>query len=359
MNTERKRLYNLDMIKAFGILMVLSLHVPLWNVDFMETRSISRVVQYAFRLISEGVPLFVMVNGFLLFRKRSFDFKNHMLKTLRMIVLFFVWCVILTLAGMAIDMDSEPITFYNVFKYVISTQVGSKYTGVLWFLQSLTALYLVFPILRYMYDEHFGLFKYTFAVFACFTVGISVIEMARDYLGSFRDVNVFSDCIGFFYCFDPTGNRWYVFYFMLGGMMNYYHKKIQEKRLLLSVVGLVSWLLAFVFGYTLSLRYGWVYNPAFNYGSVFMAFSLVGMYAITLPYENKGKLYQKIIASVGQNTFGIYLVHYVFIFIVHRFFILDTWLMRSAAFVIIFIASHIFSLLLRRIPGAKQLFNIG
>ena len=63
---RQKRMDNLDLMKTLGILMVLSLHVPLWDVDFIATPTVSRAVQYALRLVSEGVPVFVAVNGFLL-----------------------------------------------------------------------------------------------------------------------------------------------------------------------------------------------------------------------------------------------------------------------------------------------------
>ena len=42
----RQRQDNLDLLKAIAILMVLSLHVPLWNVDFIGTPSLGRALQY-------------------------------------------------------------------------------------------------------------------------------------------------------------------------------------------------------------------------------------------------------------------------------------------------------------------------
>ena len=88
---ESKRIDNLDLMKAMGILMVISLHVPLWDPDFMLSYDMSHVMQYLFRLISEGVPVFVTVNGFLLLKKNYLDIRKHIQKMLRMFGLLLLW----------------------------------------------------------------------------------------------------------------------------------------------------------------------------------------------------------------------------------------------------------------------------
>lgn len=55
---EKKRIDGLDVLKALGICMVLSLHVPLWDPDFITNPNIVHILQYAARIVSEGVPIF-------------------------------------------------------------------------------------------------------------------------------------------------------------------------------------------------------------------------------------------------------------------------------------------------------------
>ena len=62
-----KRLLNIDILKTIAILMVISLHSFLWNTNL--DGSISHYIQYSLRLIMEGVPIFVFVNGFLVLGK--------------------------------------------------------------------------------------------------------------------------------------------------------------------------------------------------------------------------------------------------------------------------------------------------
>lgn len=55
---EKKRIDGLDVLKALGIFMVLSLHVPLCDPDFITSPNIVHILQYAARIVSEGVPIF-------------------------------------------------------------------------------------------------------------------------------------------------------------------------------------------------------------------------------------------------------------------------------------------------------------
>ena len=90
---------NLDLLKVIGILLVVTLHVPLWSFDFIAEPSVSHVLQYAMRLLSEGVPIFLMVNGYLLLGKQTFDFRKHLRKMVHLFLLFLLWSLILITVG--------------------------------------------------------------------------------------------------------------------------------------------------------------------------------------------------------------------------------------------------------------------
>ena len=51
----QKRIDGLDIMKAFAIMMVITLHIPLWHMDFITYPSGFVSLQYAMRLIAEGV----------------------------------------------------------------------------------------------------------------------------------------------------------------------------------------------------------------------------------------------------------------------------------------------------------------
>lgn len=161
---QTKRMDNLDLMKALGILMVITIHVPLWKPEFMETDSVGRLVQYAFRIISEGVPIFVTINGLLLLKKKNMNLKAHAEKMLRLFLVLVLWGGVLATVGMYLDNNVDAFTLKDVLHAVLNIQVGAPYTGVLWFLQNLLAVYLVYPMLWYLFNEKYDLYKYLFGV---------------------------------------------------------------------------------------------------------------------------------------------------------------------------------------------------
>lgn len=135
-NTKVKRYENIDLLKTIAIFMVIVLHSGLLHINFMELKSVATYIEFAIRLIMEGVPIFIIVNGFLIMNKK-FDFKKHLRKTLNIFVLLIIWSFVYVIISSLIFNNSIDIK--NILKEVITTNIASKYTGILWFLQSLIA----------------------------------------------------------------------------------------------------------------------------------------------------------------------------------------------------------------------------
>ncbi len=241
------------------------------------------------------------------------------------------------------------------------TNVGSQYTGVLWFLQNLLGVYLLFPIIHRVYYNDFKLFSYLFLIVSIFTIGVDTLELIRDFIFACHlDVEPMNDLLYFLQRYNTFGDAWYLFYFMLGGMICHYNSKIIERRNMFIVLGFLSWGLAFAYGLIVSYVQGFVYNVAFNYGSIFMAFFLVGLYALTYNFTNDGKFLRSFVSSVGKNSMGIYLTHFIPILLVYRFvpIDIDNTLVRVIFYVGVLISSHFLSLLLKKSSKiAKILFN--
>ena len=352
-----KRIDNLDLMKAIGILMVITLHVPLWKPNFMSEYDCSHVMQYMFRIISEGVPIFVTINGFLLLKKNELDIKKHIHKMLKMFGILLLWGVILAVAGLALDNSVTSFGISDIVFNVLNIQVGAQYTGVLWFLQNLLAVYLIFPGLWYIYNNNYEIYKYIFIVVSVFVLGLSTVVLLRDLFATVGDVTILSILIDFINRFNPLGNGWYLFYFMLGGIMWKYFEWIKKNRVVVSVAGLVSWPVAFCVGFYLSKCNGVTYNPAFNYGSIFMVCFLLGFFALTIPYESN-TLISKFVNSIGKNTFGMYLSHFLFIFIINHNWVLVDMKSRFIAYCIVCLGSYLFSIVIREIPVLKSIVEI-
>ena len=358
MNKEKRYYDNVDLLKAVAILLVITLHLPLWYTDFITTPGSSRVIQFAFRIIAEGVPFFVTINGFLLLQKDSFSLKKHLNKCLHMFLFMVMWGLILTTAGTCFMGDISTITLGHYIRNIFDIRVGAPLTGVLWFLQNLLGVYLVFPVIWKLYHEDFDLFQYFFVILFSFTIGINCLSMVRDALSIHMDVSVMSEMISFLNRFSSFGNEWYLFYFCLGGMMYHYLDKIQKHRRLLSVLGILSWPVAFSFGYYMSVGRRAVYNNAFNYGSIMMLFLIVGMFALTLPFRRDSGKIAMFVSHFGQRTMGIYVVHFVFIWFIRNRLPQEGVKIRVLSYLFVVAASFAFSEICSRNRYLKKMVSL-
>lgn len=357
MASENKRIIGLDVMKAIAIIMVVTLHLSFWNGDFMAVPMIKTYLQYCFRLIAEGVPVFLFVNGYLLFSRPSLSLKKHYRHAAGLLVILISWAVILTVVGNALSLSPERLTPAMILRYVFNTQVGARYTGVLWFIQSLLSVYLVFPLMKAVYDREELLFGILFGIAAFFTIGMHSIELIRDLLGVYTDVSVMNDAVGFLYRFSPLGNAYYIYYFLLGGMAFRYRAVILQKKKQLAAAAAVSWAAACAIGIFLSHGTGMVYNRAFNYGSVFMTVIVLGLFSILYGVSPDYRPV-RLMAFIGQRTMSIYLIHFVFVFIMDRLYPGGTGSLVKLLFLVLAVAGSIcIGEIIKRIPVLRSLIT--
>lgn len=356
---DKKRLDNLDIIKAFAIMAVVSLHAGLWQIDFINGTGIN-FVQYAFRLLSEGVPIFLTVNGFLLFRKNSFNLKKHLKKMKKMLFILVIWSVILTVFGYILSSPEEPISLRIVFDCFIGTRLGSTYTGVLWFIQYLLAVYLIFPALWYLYKEHTEIFNYLFIIIVLFVCAIAALYQIRD-LGqaiTHSDWDVMTRTINYLELFNPIANGWFLVYFCLGGIIEEYLDTLEQHRKTLFWMALATWPMVVLFGYITSVFQGSIYNEALFYNSPLMLVFLTGLVIVSMPYKSQGRIVERLLVSIGRNTFGIYLSHFLFVFVFNLFWVRVDMAGRLERYSLIFICAYIFSVVVKRIPVLKYIVEL-
>ena len=75
-------------------------------------------------------------------------------------------------------------------------------------------------------------------------------------------------------------------------------------------------------------------------------------------YQKRNNLVDAFIASIGKNTFGIYLSHCIFIFTLQRFWTYSGFVERLIAFCIVFASSYVFTVIINRIPGLCKIVQI-
>ena len=359
MTQNAKRLDNLDLMKTIAILLVISLHAALWKYEITNNFfSTPDIIQYSFRVLSQGVPIFLAVNGFLLFRKKKLDIKKHYLKTLKLLLLFVFWTALLYIIKEITNNNLNSISFTSVVNTIFEANSSNAVT---WFLQSLIAVYLIYPMLKLLYDKEFLLFKILFVIVTIFTVCISILNLFKVSLDSLSLSSIAKE-IGmtesFVIKFSPLANGWFLLFFMLGGMIYYNYEYFSRKRIFFILAGIISTSATIAFAIIMTLRTGIIYNPDFMYSTLFMPVCILGLWAITLKYKSKQLLINKLIRSFGKNTFGIYLTHWIFIYLLRYFYTPELFWHRLLFYISVVVLSYLFSLLLKIIPGVKHIVTV-
>ena len=351
----KKRYDGIDLLKCIAILMVVALHVPLLHFYLDGTEgSLFRKAQYALRIVMQPVPYFVAINGFLMLKKQTFDLRIHIRKTIRLIALFFIWASILVVSARLIA--GEGLTLKQFLIYVFETGDGTgNYAGVLWFMEGLIGVYFVYPLLWRTYQEDFQSFRFFFTALSILVAGVSCLELLRNALRYHMDTEVLDQFIGLCKRFRTESGGWFLLYFCLGGMVSRDLEKFLKKRTVILLIGAAAWAASYGFAYYMSKQSETMYDPSFNYESVFTAIFIVALFALALPYQAGEGPVPRLLIGIGKNTFGIFVIHKVFIWIIDRYFAVFSLWERAVACAVVLGASYLLTLLMKKIPGLKKL----
>ena len=162
--------------------------------------------------------------------------------------------------------------------------------------------------------------------------------------------------------FNILSNSQFLMFFMFGGYLYEKKDRFIENNIKIKyiIIGLISWLLSFIYAYAMSRVNNKTYSNSFNYNSIFMIFIMTGIFAITNFYIDKGCFYNKMITSISKNSLGIYLIHKIVIDIINVYFpILNTmFMLRVTKIAFVLIISWWITLLLNKIPKIKELVKL-
>ena len=357
----KKRYDNIDLLKFIAIFMVITLHVPLFFTDFINTKQFSNIIQYSFRLVSEGVLIFIFVNGFLLINK-PLDLKKHIKKIIKIFFIMILWGIINVIVISIIR--HENLSISKIIKETLNLNIVNSYSGPLWFLQNLICLYIFFPLLKTVHDSNQKIYNYLAITVIFFSVGINFLDIICQLVGNLCNIENLSGLIlNNFNKINPYFNNMFLCYFILGGIFFENKSLFENKRNVFYAVlfGILSWILALIFGYTMSKLSNITYKNNFNYNQIFLLITIIGIYAISTLYTNKyNNLLNKFITSVGKNTMGIYLIHCILLEALKQY--ISIWnisfFQRLIVSFGILISSWLISIVIMKIPKLNIIIKI-
>lgn len=358
---NRKRYDHIDLLKCIAIFMVITLHVPLYFTDFIKTQNTENFIQYSFRLISEGVLIFIFVNGFLIINK-PFDLKKHIKKIIKVFFIMIFWGIINVIVFSLIR--NEDLSVNKIIKETLNLKFTHLYSGHLWFLQSLICLYIFFPIIKIVHDSNKKVYNYLAITVIFFSVGINFLNSICQLICKLSNIeNLSAMILNNFNKINPYINNMFLCYFILGGIVFEKKNIFENKRNVFYIVmlGLLSWIIAIAFGYTMSKLNNKTYTENFNYNQIYLVVTIIGLYALSTLYINKNNnILNRFITSVGKNTMGIYLIHCILLEILKKY--INIWnasfFQRLVISFDILIISWLISIIIAKIPKFNKILKI-
>lgn len=311
-----KRIIGLDIAKTLAMLGVITIHYA-----FYSQRYANRIPENIVTVLTNvAVPMFFMINGFLLFN-RKYDEEKHLHKILRMLEVLIVWKIVTlpTVAGI----QGFEITKNKAAVYLFGGAYDS--IGYFWFINALIAVYIIFPILKYGFDytEDRRIVKRLTIVVCGFVFGVNALD------------DMFSICSSLFglHTNNPFSalNEYNIFgkysyvlaYFLIGGMLSsiisFLKKHFNKSNNIIIVLTIiVSFAGLFALQRFQAKTQGVAFYVINGYQNVFVLLMSLGTLILLLGAESVGGVANRIFSMTGANTLGVYYLHYILIVLFAR-----------------------------------------
>ncbi len=322
MKIEKERIQWIDLMESIAIYFVLFYHDKIYSIDILSSQATFQmyILYYVQTILATCVPLFLFVNGFLMFKK-DFNLKKHLFKLIKLIILAYIWGSITLLFYMVLK--NESFTLIEFILALVTWKQG--YINHIWYIGALVCIYILFPLLKTVYDNNRKIFIYFVIICVLMTFGNTVLNELRTVLNVvILHNNSVSYNVNYFSIFNLfRGIRGYTFvYFCLGGLANMYFDRISNSFLLKHqwiplLTILFNCLGLFCVGVIYSKGSGSVWDVVWNgYDSIFTLANVLCIFILCLNYRSNNYL----ITQVSMNTLGIYFIHLLIISLAKPYF---------------------------------------
>lgn len=302
-----KRIYSFDFLRILAVCAVVMIHISADYIKAFDNSSAAFVWGNLFSCLSRfAVPVFLMISGALMLdEEKHLPPKRIMKATFSILMLIIAWSLIYTIGYNVI----RPIAFNEPLSVsdILSTLFNGHYH--MWYLYVLVGLYLITPLLRFFVKkENAGLIGnyLIFSVLICFVFSF-LNEFITGHLGK-EDI-----LAGFLMNFDFKYMYEYLIYYVLGWYIaNVEFKKVT--RIIIYIGGIAGLLSTFVgthFHYGNERGNYFVSNNSLN---VFL-YSLAIFVFVYYLFKNRNIVLSKFWLKTSKLTFGVYIVHCIFLFV--------------------------------------------
>jgi len=298
------RKLNIEFVRIFAIIMTVTIHVS--NLYIYEITSISN--SYFFTSVAYNsfsricVPLFFMISGAFAINK-EFCFKRYITRIIKFVFILIFWSAVYYLQKYGLNFSNLKVVILNSF---FNANMTSRH---LWYMYAIIGINIALPFIqsmcRNLNKEQENLFLMLWIIFS----GLSVI---------YEPVikNITNTNISLSYPAPIINSCYYLGYFICGHILyKRYNGTVFSKKKIV-----FCFLIYFLFSsittlvtYFVSVKQNQIFEAMMWYKS---GFTIVASSAIFLVFLCNDKFKSRTIERLSSHSFGIYLVHIVFLNII-------------------------------------------
>ena len=282
---RKVRNINLDLLKVLACVGVVLLHTTMGG--FKDTGSWN-LLTYLYYLGTYSIPLFFMVNGYLLLGKREITSHYILQKVKWILITVSSWNIIVWLFKR--DFTVNPI------KKIVGSLIQKGSFFQFWFFGALILIYLCLPILsKFLNSKR----RYLYILAVLIVIGF-IVELANIFFQRPLQTHVMQ-----------TFRLWtWFFYYILGGYIAQFNVDNLKYRFK-NWMKIVSMLLVLISPIILFFLAKNTYHNLFAeyfYDILFVKFTSLGIFlmVLTLSLNENGS---KWIVSLSNQTMGVFVIH--------------------------------------------------
>ncbi len=338
---------NIEFIRIFAIIMVLSIHVAnVYIRSFGEVSDNYFLGAVVFSSIARVcVPLFFMIGG-IFSVGREYNRKKYWQRIAKFVLLLIVWSIIYYLT-------KNGFHFKNINKVIVNSFYNADMTSRhLWYMYPLIGIYIALPFIQNMCKNMNRELENLFlALWFCLS-GLSFI-----YLPLSNAISGISHKIS--YPVPLINSAYYLGYFIAGYIIYNRFKNVKlSRRQSLGCVAayILSTALTTFLTYFVTIKNGKYFDEATWYKGALVIIASFALFILVVTNEDKFKALW--IGKISKHTLGVYLIHMVPLNIIKHFFDLrefDPLVTIPLVTVIVYVSSLLACMVLSKIPVIKKI----
>ncbi len=310
----KDKIVELDYLRGFAILGVIMIHTTGWFTTVGSLTYVTGAMLFVDTLSGYAVPLFLFISGFVLFHNYSSKFKLLEFYKKRVLSIIPPY-IIFSILYMAYEYTIGGVTNFSL-KSIVSNLIFAKSSYHFWYIIIIIQFYVLYPVIAKLYvyckqkNKVDSLLALSLIIQVCwnyfFQHGFPLLDQNNLF------VSIVSK-MGFVFLS-------HIFYFMIGiyiadniPLIQNFLSKIRTKLLIVICIFLAisvsSIYIDIYYHHATGLRSSIYYliNP------ILFCFAFVLFYKISSVLMIKKNIISLVICNLGRYSFGIYLVHLIFV----------------------------------------------